>query len=702
MNWRQPLRILSNYPVGLQIGIAVFGAILLVLATATVSSLSIRQISQVQQGLLGEHLPKQQLSLQLARQAWSLAALLPRLIDAETPAGLSEALQQYERRRTGLALGVERLQETGQSADELRAAIAQLAEQASLTGQLTDRRIRMAERMDEARTRLAALELRLNQNLTTAIDDQLFFLMKGLRRLTDVPAAEAQRRQPSEMVKLHALAMLQRDSTLLTSLLTSALAAVERSHLQPIREKFFAAMARIRRNSVYLQGTDLTTAVTQDIEEVAVLAGEPSGLLSQADRFLQIGERQRRIRDKNRSTVEFLVSAVSRQVDTNSRRAEIAMADANATIFKGYAWVASFTAFGLMGALAYSWFYVRNILTRRLVAIASAMKTMAGGDLTQPLSLHGQDEIADMAAALDVFRQHALEVQRLNLVEKLAAELEEKNGRLEDTLAELGKAQQQIVLREKLAALGELTAGVAHEIKNPLNFVNNFSASSVELCDELEEEMAAAGFADTGAAEELQEITGMLKSNMEKIRSHGQRADSIVNSMLSLGRTAGTEVVEGNLEKLSREHAALAWHSVRAAIADFRGEIVYEFPAGGLPAKVVAEDIGRVVLNLVTNACHACWERQQSGEQGYQPVVSVRGAQQGSWIEIAVADNGVGMTDEVRAQVFDPFFTTKDTGVGTGLGLSMSFDLARKHNGELLLQTESGQGSVFTLRLPAC
>ncbi len=296
------------------------------------------------------------------------------------------------------------------------------------------------------------------------------------------------------------------------------------------------------------------------------------------------------------------------------------------------------------------------------------------------------------------------EVQKLS-TENLAQEIEKQqllatqNERLEQQVdvrtAELKASQAQLIQKEKLASLGELTAGIAHEIQNPLNFVNNFSEVSAELVDELEEEL------DRGDAEEAKAIAGDLRQNLQKIHHHGSRASGIVRGMLEHSRTGTGEKQPANLNALADEYLKIAYHGQRAKDNSFNAELVTDFD-GTLPQpEVIPQEIGRVLLNLYNNAFYAVNQKQKTVSADYHPVVTVTTAQVNGHIEIRVADNGMGIPDAVKAKIFQPFFTTKPTGEGTGLGLSLSYDIITKgHGGTLLVESREEQGTEFVIQLP--
>jgi signal transduction histidine kinase len=275
------------------------------------------------------------------------------------------------------------------------------------------------------------------------------------------------------------------------------------------------------------------------------------------------------------------------------------------------------------------------------------------------------------------------------------AELEKAKESVETTLNELKATQNQLVQSEKMASLGELTAGIAHEIQNPLNFVNNFSEVSKELLEEMMEEM------EKGDMEEVKALVEDVIQNLEKIVHHGKRADGIVKGMLQHSRSSSGEKEPTDINILADEYLRLAYHGLRAKDKSFNASLETHFDESIGKVNLIAQDMGRVILNLITNAFYVVKEKKEKHPEGYEPTVTVITRKQGNQVVITVKDNGNGIPDAIKEKIFQPFFTTKPTGQGTGLGLSMSYDIVTKgHGGELKVVTEEGTGSEFTISLP--
>ncbi len=281
--------------------------------------------------------------------------------------------------------------------------------------------------------------------------------------------------------------------------------------------------------------------------------------------------------------------------------------------------------------------------------------------------------------------------------------LQGQKQKVENTLNELKSTQSQLIQSEKMASLGELTAGIAHEIQNPLNFVNNFSEVSNELIDEMNEELSK------GDIEEAKAISADIKQNLEKINHHGKRADAIVKGMLQHSRSSNGTKELTDINKLTEEYLRLAYHGLRAKDKTFNATLKTDFDESIGNINIIPQDIGRVILNLITNAFYVVDEKKKAlaGKSGfenltslYEPTVSVSTKKNDNKVLISVKDNGNGIPQKVLDKIFQPFFTTKPTGQGTGLGLSLSYDIIKAHSGELRVETKVDEGSTFIIQLP--
>jgi signal transduction histidine kinase len=283
---------------------------------------------------------------------------------------------------------------------------------------------------------------------------------------------------------------------------------------------------------------------------------------------------------------------------------------------------------------------------------------------------------------------------------RLFEQVQERTKELSLSLEELRTAQDRLVQTEKLASLGQLTAGIAHEIKNPLNFVNNFSALSAELIDELNDALKQAGLSDK-VSEEIDELTHMLKGNLEKVVQHGKRADSIVKNMLLHSREGSGEHRPADINAIVEESLNLAYHGARAEKSGFNITLKRELdPAAGM-IDLYPQEITRVFLNLISNGFYAATKRKAAGEEGFEPTLSATTKNLGNKVEIRIRDNGTGIPAEVKEKMFNPFFTTKPAGEGTGLGLSMSHDIiVKQHGGKIDVDTEPGAFTEFIITLP--
>ncbi len=359
----------------------------------------------------------------------------------------------------------------------------------------------------------------------------------------------------------------------------------------------------------------------------------------------------------------------------------------------------------LIIVLVFPAFFKSNLL-RPLSYVLNGVKRVNAGELKVEVPVEVQDEIGllaeqfnHMTASLRRYAEQmeSLVSKRTEELERKSFELEMQKQELQHTLTNLQSAQAQLVQSEKMASLGELTAGIAHEIQNPLNFVNNFSDLSAELLEELSKELQQK----PNMQPEVATILSDLKQNLTKINQHGRRADSIVKGMLQHSRKSTGHKEATDINALADEYLRLSYHGLRAKDKSFYATFHTDFDPKVGQVEVVPQDFGRVLLNLFNNAFYAVQQKKYRQPEDFQPTVSVSTRRVGNKVEVKIKDNGPGIPKESAGRIFQPFFTTKPSGQGTGLGLSLSFDIITKgHGGKLTFTTEEGQYTEFVISVP--
>jgi len=298
------------------------------------------------------------------------------------------------------------------------------------------------------------------------------------------------------------------------------------------------------------------------------------------------------------------------------------------------------------------------------------------------------------ALVLVLYRNNRNKQKAYILLQKQKLEIQNQRDQTNQALADLRSTQHQLIQSEKMASLGEITAGIAHEIQNPLNFVNNFSEVNKELLAEMKDEMSKGNLENASA------IANDVIDNQEKINHHGRRADAIVKGMLQHSRTSTGVKEPTDIKKLTDEYLRLAYYGLRAKDKSFNVTLKTSYDEGIGNININPQDIGRVVLNLINNAFYAVDEKKKQDLNGYEPTVTVSTIKINEKVSINIADNGNGIPQNIADKIFQPFFTTKPTGQGTGLGLSLAYDIVKAHDGEIKVQTKEGEGSEFTIKLP--
>ena len=515
----------ARYRLSTQLYLGIGGAVALTIAASVVGLASFTRVGEAQSRVNEGSVPELAAAFGVAEYSSTLVAAAPRLAAATTVDAVDEIAQNIESSRQDLEVlfvvlnrstgDPERIQRLRRYADTLLSNIDTIKRERF---DLFD----LGERRQALRTELEDLRSSLEGVIVPALDDQLFYTMTGFRAIEETPPIRQVYFSEPELNRYRRLAELQSDVNIATQLLASAFTLSSPSLIEPLRERFEASVRRIERNLNGLSESEFHSDLVPLFDRLfEVGTGEPSGF-DVLQQELSLLERQQVLLADNRAQAIELLAEVDGLVSAARASADEATQSSTDTIATGRFLLLAIGAISVGGALLIAWLFVGRFLLRRLQMLSDWMVRMAGGDLETRVEMSGRDEVADMAAALEVFRRHALEVQRLNLVEKLADELQDKNEQLESVLGDLQKAQDQIVMREKLAALGELTAGVAHEIRNPLNFVKNFAEASEELLEEFQEVLEESGDSLPEADREIvDEVTQDLTDNLARIRSHG-------------------------------------------------------------------------------------------------------------------------------------------------------------------------------------
>ena len=697
----------SRFRISTQLYLAIGGAVLLTMAASLVGWFSFDRVGDAQSQVNDNSIPEMAAAFEVAEYSSVLVAAAPSLTSATTRKDLESAYDGISNANEALEMQLAILEQSDTDDERLKRIRAHSQTLITNVEAIRSHRtelFRLVTQRELLRTELAGIRSQLDDTVVAAIDDQLFYISTGYRKLGEPPADFSDHFSEEEFRRYRHLSELQSDANIATELLANAFTLSEAAAIEPLRERFEAVDSRIRRNLNALEGSETYAQIAPVFARLSEMGiGEQNGF-ALLERELQLGESQRSLLAENQDEAVALVAEVDGLVVSARDSAGEATAASTQAILTGRTLLLVIGALSLAGAFLIAWIFVGRVLLRRIQILSDWMRRMAAGDLEARVEIGGNDEVTDMAAALEIFRQHALEVQRLNLVELLAADLQERNDELQSVLEELRLAQDKIITQQKLAEMGELTAGVAHEIRNPLNFVKNFSEVSEELIDELKEvlEEVAENITDE-QSDYIDEISQDLTGNLERIRHHGERANRIVEDMLQLGRGGG-EVRPVKINDLLNEHALLAYHSARAMDPDFQLDLKSEFDPDAGEWPVIPEDMGRVFLNMVSNACHATDDKRRAlvekGEPGYMPTLWLRTKRTEEAMEIRIRDNGDGIPDDVIDKIFNPFFTTKPTDKGTGLGLALSNDIVREHGGEITPVSVPGEYTEMVVTLP--
>ena len=565
------------------------------------------------------------------------------------------------------------------------------------------------ERVDSQRSRILrnsfdALStnieaVRRNREVAFALDEVLHILLEEVMELSSELDSALSLAGGDELN----ISALQSNTNIGLRQLSSVFGISEPTLVEAREEVFNSSITSIELNLALLNDEQLETQLTPLYEKMRDLGLSSDGVFFLVRSRIQLKDEQSALLQSTRQEVDSLVSVVDELVLSAVESAEQASESASQTMSTGRTLLLVISATAVIAGLMISWRFVGRALLRRIDSLTAKMRHMAAGQLDEEVEVIGQDELAEMAAALEVFRRNSREAMRLDLVKALNVELEGKNTELERVLDDLQTAQDQIVMREKLAALGEVTAGVAHEIRNPLNFVKNFSELSEELLQEMLREIDGGG--DNLDVTLITDVAGDLVENLSRIKHHGDRANRIVNDMLLMGQ-GSNDWQSIDLNTLLVEHAMLAYHSARAMDTEFNLIVEKNLDEDVGDIKAIPQDLGRAFLNVVGNACQATDEKRRRlaaagvGFEGYAPTVCLSTKGLKEEVEVKIRDNGPGIPQDIIERIFNPFFTTKPTNQGTGLGLAITSDIIREHGGSIQVESEPDLYTELLITVP--
>lgn len=686
--------------IAARLSLILLGSVMLIGTASLVAYFALQFTLRYQSQMADVDMPNIVDSVQIARQSTALVNGAFRIISAPGRLEHEEAAEAVDQERIALEDIIQDLEsrsDLGGSTGQIRQHLEQLSEQLSSIRDSAFRRLQIEESIVLLSAELAEINRGIESDLAQAIDDQGFFLVEGLRDLDQTPASMEVRASEEEITVYRNLTAVNQQANLAVLLLDEMLVLNDRQFLPPIEERYFSALENAQRSYARLSASAQLASLGASLQRLERVGAGNQGIIElRRETLLRLEQEQESLAMAGDAS-DLLDTEVSNLGALISGNAIASSDAARESAANGIVLLFTINLISAIGALIFGYFFVWKSLARRLTTLSGAMREMSRGDLEVAVGVGGNDEVTEMADALEKFREYALEVQRLNLVEKLAQELDAKNESLEETLKELEKAQQQIIAEEKLASLGQLAAGIAHEIKNPLNFIGNFSEIAMEFGKEIEELLEEIEESD--AREDIREIVGDLAKSMAKIREHSKRADNIVRSMLEHSKGGEGEWRETDLNATLKQYVELAYHSMRALNTGFNMDMATDLDPEIKPLEVVPQDISRVFLNLATNACQAL-DDKRSKTAGFEPIVSISSKLLENDAEFVLRDNGPGIPKKIRDKIFEPFFTTKEGTKGTGLGLSLTTDILLRHGGSIMVDSKEGEFTEFRIRLP--
>lgn len=714
----------TSWTIGIQMYLGLFIFVTLIFIASFLGWKSLIEMNNIQKMITEKRIPELSLAIKMGQESASLIDVAPRLFSSKTEKEAQITQDLIRKSSNKLAFTLKQLEKITQKStkgtiDKIQSVSHALLRNLKNLEQSVISTLHWREKLNVLLLQVTKESIAISNLLIPAIDDQTFFLYTGFHTLKQNKAVTLKiRSSPKSIGYYRGLLSLDAQSQIMSNLLLQVSQLSEGDLIQPLKERFRAALRNCQQTLKFLTNQVLYKQMLIKIDflnqsgfgKINTTTSEikDRGIFKLLEEIFQEKNKQSGYLAKNRNFVINLsrhTKALITSIEADGKKISTVF---EKTISNNQNQLLVLNIITIILALLIGILFVSRYLVGRIKTLSKTMLSMSQGDLKIPLTVKGSDEIADMAQALEVFRQYAIKAQRVNLVEKLAKEIGEKNHQLEDIIEKLKSAQKQMVMQEKLASLGGLVAGIAHEIKNPLNFINNFSLLSKELLEDLFEELKSV------LPEEKKKFIYLLiknlTGNLEKIYSHGQRTDKIVKGMLqhSKGQSGEEKKETVDLNPFLDRSINLAYQGKKIGNTRFNIKFEKDYAQGLDKVWVYPQDISRVILNLITNSCDAIEEKIKNlsikEKDDYQPCIWIKTStinkDNKEFVEISIKDNGPGISKENQQKVFDPFFTTKPTDKGTGLGLSLSHDIILKHNGTMRLESLLGKFTKFILNLP--
>jgi signal transduction histidine kinase len=681
--------------------LAAFGAMaaLTVVATA-IAWILFANIRQNLAIIAEESLPEIAASFRLAEESAHIAASLPRLITVQSQSDLSAMKKALDVRLDAIAALTDI---HGGHEGDAALLVDALREVARTLRSRVERLERAVQQSLSARQKRESLLDSLSGEHRVFMDE-FDPIIEGFHG--DLLAATTASRAGSTdafdleegIGKLETLHFIHSDTNHLFGLLGEAGTAIHSRDIEALRLRFDLLRGQpLERLTVY-EASKQDPAVRASVEAVLAYGEGDRSILSSRLAELEALENASVILDESEKLADRMNSSVKGLVDEAERAGSTAESGTRIALWRGERVLFGIAGLSLAAALLIAWLYVFRGIVRRLTGLSSSTLSLANGNLETEIAFDGDnDEIADMRKALVVFRDDAFKRRQAEQA------LRQAKDQAEEALSHLKAAQERLVQTEKMASLGQLTAGVAHEIKNPLNFVKNFSEVSSELLDELKEGLGTTiATLEKERRDDTLHQFATIEDVLAKIKEHGERADSIVKSMLSHTRESPSTTRPTDLNKLLEESLDLAYHAARAEDKNFNVTLNRTLDPDVGELELFPAELMRVFLNLIGNAFDATRQRQvEGGDSAYVPTVEVSTRGRDGAVEVRVQDSGTGVPESIKDKIFDPFFTTKAPGEGTGLGLSLSYEtVVQQHNGWMEVSSEEGKFTEFIVTLP--